>query len=152
MSNSSTRTTLAADFRRQFEEQELLYAAGEWKAPSSCVWNCNTEIPGRVALEELYPDLRGFFVGKLKVQPITPELVLNDLINAASQKVLDRTNIRSLILALGQSIHLAKDVGRFEAKVKSLKRTAFLPVSSGGKFHFSKPNREDYYIIDHERF
>jgi len=57
------------------EQPSLRFASNTWmRTVSECLWSSATQIRGRVALKDLYPNLDDFFVGSLGVQGLTLDM------------------------------------------------------------------------------
>ncbi|CAK7200393.1 hypothetical protein SEUCBS139899_003088 [Sporothrix eucalyptigena] len=69
------------------DELRLIYVAdeedpddGKWYSPETCLWASATKIRGMVTLNDIYPDLKTFFVDGLGVQTMTAKMVYDKLI------------------------------------------------------------------------
>ncbi|KAJ4122741.1 hypothetical protein NW768_010183 [Fusarium equiseti] len=73
----------AAKLRKAFVEEKLIYFnhgnVSLWYTVGECLWSSATQIRGRVALNDLYPDLEEFFVGFLGVQELTLDMAYDEL-------------------------------------------------------------------------
>ncbi|KAF7558422.1 hypothetical protein G7046_g5742 [Stylonectria norvegica] len=74
----------AKALKKLFMEEQLIYVtttnAVKWYTVDQCLWSSATQIRGRVMLNDLYPDLEEFFVNFLGVQPLTLDMVYDELI------------------------------------------------------------------------
>ncbi|KAM0492979.1 hypothetical protein ACHAP8_009508 [Fusarium lateritium] len=73
----------ATNIRKAFAEEKLIYFSvgnvSRWYTVSECLWSSATQIRGRVALNDLYPDLEDFFVNFLGVQELTLSMAYDEL-------------------------------------------------------------------------
>ncbi|KAM0415352.1 hypothetical protein ACHAPD_006548 [Fusarium lateritium] len=73
----------ATNIRKAFAEEKLIYFnvgnTSRWYTVSECLWSSATQIRGRVALNDLYPDLEDFFVNFLGVQELTLSMAYDEL-------------------------------------------------------------------------
>ncbi|KAF5714682.1 hypothetical protein FMUND_7251 [Fusarium mundagurra] len=69
--------------RKTFAEEPLIYFnvgnVSRWYTVGECLWSSATQIRGRVALNDLYPDLEDFFVSFLGVQELTLDMAYDEL-------------------------------------------------------------------------
>ncbi|KAG7413911.1 hypothetical protein Forpe1208_v008084 [Fusarium oxysporum f. sp. rapae] len=69
--------------RKAFAEEPLIYFnvgnVSRWYTVGECLWSSATQIRGRVALNDLYPELEDFFVGFLGVQELTLDMAYDEL-------------------------------------------------------------------------
>ncbi|GKU04976.1 hypothetical protein FLAG1_07771 [Fusarium langsethiae] len=69
--------------RKVFAEENLIYFntgnVSRWCTVGECLWSSATRIQGRVALNDLYPDLEDFFVDFLGVQELTLGMAYDEL-------------------------------------------------------------------------
>ncbi|ENH67493.1 hypothetical protein FOC1_g10010770 [Fusarium oxysporum f. sp. cubense race 1] len=69
--------------RKIFAEEPLIYFnignVSRWYTVGECLWSSATQIRGRVALNDLYPDLEDFFVSFLGVQELTLDMAYDEL-------------------------------------------------------------------------
>ncbi|TXC00522.1 hypothetical protein FocTR4_00008130 [Fusarium oxysporum f. sp. cubense] len=69
--------------RKTFAEESLIYFnvgnVSRWYTVGECLWSSATQIRGRVALNDLYPELEGFFVSFLGVQELTLDMAYDEL-------------------------------------------------------------------------
>lgn len=69
--------------RKAFANEPLIYVnfgnSSQWYTAEQCLWSSATQIRGRVALNDLYPDLESFFVDFLDVQELTLEMAYDEL-------------------------------------------------------------------------
>ncbi|KAF4957230.1 hypothetical protein FGADI_3295 [Fusarium gaditjirri] len=69
--------------RKAFAEEPLIYFnvgnVSRWYTVGECLWSSATQIRGRVALNDLYPDLEDFFVSFLGVQELTLDMAYDEL-------------------------------------------------------------------------
>ncbi|KAF4462555.1 hypothetical protein FALBO_10629 [Fusarium albosuccineum] len=75
--------TDAMKLKKAFAEEALVYVnignTSRWYTASECLWSSATQIRGRVALNDLYPDLEDFFVSFLGVQELTLDMAYDEL-------------------------------------------------------------------------
>ncbi|KAF9772494.1 hypothetical protein IL306_009798 [Fusarium sp. DS 682] len=68
---------------KTFAEEPLIYFnignVSRWYTVGECLWSSATQIRGRVALNDLYPDLEDFFVSFLGVQELTLGMAYDEL-------------------------------------------------------------------------
>lgn len=87
--------------RAAFESSPLIFSrhSGKpgWYKTSDCLWSSITKIRGKVALDESYEELKGFFVGKLGVKSLTMQMVYNELKESPQSSIDD---IKTAILSL----------------------------------------------------
>ncbi|UZP36460.1 hypothetical protein NXS19_004276 [Fusarium pseudograminearum] len=73
----------ATKIRKAFAAEKLIYFksgnVSRWYTVSECLWSSATKIRGRVALNDLYPDLEDFFVNFLGVQELTLSMAYDEL-------------------------------------------------------------------------
>ncbi|RGP70137.1 hypothetical protein FSPOR_4249 [Fusarium sporotrichioides] len=73
----------ATKIRKVFAEENLIYFnignVSRWCTVGECLWSSATQIQGRVALNNLYPDLEDFFVNFLGVQELTLSMAYDEL-------------------------------------------------------------------------
>ncbi|KAJ4267510.1 hypothetical protein NW762_003617 [Fusarium torreyae] len=73
----------AMKLKKAFAEEPLIYFnvgnTSRWYTASECLWSSATQIRGRVALNDLYPDLEDFFVSFLGVQELTLDMAYDEL-------------------------------------------------------------------------
>ncbi|KAF4340028.1 hypothetical protein FBEOM_6067 [Fusarium beomiforme] len=73
----------ATKLRQTFAEEPLIYFnignVSRWYTVGECLWSSATQIRGRVALNDLYPDLEDFFVSFLGVQELTLGMAYDEL-------------------------------------------------------------------------
>ncbi|KAF4976018.1 hypothetical protein FZEAL_7274 [Fusarium zealandicum] len=73
----------AAKLKKAFAEEQLIHVnignASRWYTAGQCLWSSATQIQGRVALNDLYPDLEDFFVSFLGVQELTLDMAYDEL-------------------------------------------------------------------------
>ncbi|CAF3557216.1 unnamed protein product [Fusarium graminearum] len=73
----------AAKIRKAFAEEKLICFkfgnVSRWYTVSECLWSSATKIRGRVALNDLYPNLEDFFVNFLGVQELTLSMAYDEL-------------------------------------------------------------------------
>ncbi|CAG7555872.1 unnamed protein product [Fusarium equiseti] len=73
----------AAKLRKAFVEEKLIYFnhgnVSRWYTVGECLWSSATQIQGKVALNDLYPDLEEFFVDFLGVQELTLDMAYDEL-------------------------------------------------------------------------
>ncbi|KAI1499875.1 hypothetical protein F5X99DRAFT_388501 [Biscogniauxia marginata] len=62
-----------------FQQEPLIYAAGEWHAVLACLWSSATTIPGKTTLNSQYPEMKTFFVDFLGVETLTLDMVYEEL-------------------------------------------------------------------------
>lgn len=76
--------------RGSFATEPLIYASfgqiSGWYTISQCLWSSSTQIKGRVALNDLYPDLGEFFLDFLGVQELTIQMAFEELKYMGSQE------------------------------------------------------------------
>ncbi|KAI1009088.1 hypothetical protein LB504_003135 [Fusarium proliferatum] len=69
--------------KKTFVEEPLIYFnvgnVSRWYTVGECLWSSATQIRGRVALNDLYPDLEDFFVSFLGVQELTLDMAYDEL-------------------------------------------------------------------------
>lgn len=75
--------------RKAFSEEPLVYVnmgnTSRWYTAGECLWSSATQIRGRVALNDLYPDLEDFFVSFLGVQELTLDMAYDELKEMAAR-------------------------------------------------------------------
>ncbi|KAI8691937.1 hypothetical protein NCS56_00187800 [Fusarium sp. Ph1] len=73
----------ALKLKKAFAEEPLVYVnignTSRWYTAGECLWSSATQIRGRVALNDLYPDLEDFFVSFLGVQELTLDMAYDEL-------------------------------------------------------------------------
>ncbi|KAF4452438.1 hypothetical protein F53441_4718 [Fusarium austroafricanum] len=73
----------ATKLRKTFIEEPLIYFntgnVSRWYTIGECLWSSATQIRGRVALNDLYPDMEDFFVSFLGVQELTLHMAYDEL-------------------------------------------------------------------------
>ncbi|KAG8677589.1 hypothetical protein FPOAC2_03723 [Fusarium poae] len=79
----SLTDTDTTKIRKAFAEEKLIYSnvgnVSHWYTVSECLWSSATQIRGKVALNDLYPDLEDFFVNFLGVQELTLSMAYDEL-------------------------------------------------------------------------
>lgn len=98
-------------------------SASRWYTVSECLWSSATQIRGRVALNDLYPDLEGFFVGFLGVQELTLDMAYDELKEMGARVPSPSiTTIKETIWALNSLLSSAE---RMPDAVPVFERTIF---------------------------
>ncbi|KAF5691492.1 hypothetical protein FCIRC_392 [Fusarium circinatum] len=73
----------ATKLKKTFAEEPLIYFnvgnVSRWYTVGECLWSSATQIRGRVALNDLYPDLDDFFISFLGVQELTLDMAYDEL-------------------------------------------------------------------------
>lgn len=118
-----------------------------------CIWNGSVKLSGYVTIEDIYPNLRTFFVKKLKVRTMDTAMMLQELLKAANlQKV---SEIKEIMCAVGSMLYSEEDLNKFKSSFRELKTCEFLPIlNTNGGWSLEAPKRptEEFLIIDHERY
>ncbi|KAF5718969.1 hypothetical protein FGLOB1_1383 [Fusarium globosum] len=76
--------------KKTFVEEPLIYFnvgnVSRWYTVGECLWSSATQIRGRVALNDLYPDLEDFFISFLGVQELTLDMAYDELKEMGSRE------------------------------------------------------------------
>ena len=123
----------------------------KWLKPSECLWNCTVAISGRVPLEHVYPQLKEFFVGMLKVATMSINVLLQELGRAAKNTNPDFDEIKRLMLATSQLLAADDKMTINEEQLRNLKQTPFLPVSGPDGLSLVLMDQA-FAINDHKRY
>ena len=136
----------------------LIHAHGRWIKPSSAIWNCTVDLSGEVQLDGLYPQLRAFFVNKLDVKLMNPNLLLQKMAQLAADTSASLRpanamveEMKLIMQAAGQILSVDRDDAKLKEDVRALRKIKFLPVRSNRGYRFEKVSGE-FFIVDHERF
>ncbi|KIW13179.1 hypothetical protein PV08_08366 [Exophiala spinifera] len=143
--------------RYKFRDHSLIYTDQTWRKSTECLWNCTVTIPGRVPLDEMFPQLQNFFVDKVEVLPLKIDMLIEDLVKAVEEQRTDFQKVKQIILAIGQllasddAIDLNEDLN--EDQKRTLNELAWLPVSGPGGLKLVSPeSKETFAINDHQRY
>ncbi|CAM1500468.1 Fc.00g096300.m01.CDS01 [Cosmosporella sp. VM-42] len=78
------------NIKKAFADEPLIYISANnrtgWHTVTECLWSSATQIQGRVALNDLYPDLEDFFVDFLGVQELTLDMAYDELKEKGSRE------------------------------------------------------------------
>ncbi|KAL1907747.1 hypothetical protein Sste5344_006374 [Sporothrix stenoceras] len=121
-----------------------------WNTPAQCLWTTSeTQIPGRLSLNNLYPDLYDFFVKGLGVETMTIKMVYDKLVGAPMTIEETKQTIRSFSAMLGG----AKDDAPKKLDVTALLAKQIFPVrmptNRGGGVKLCK-GTDDFALVDRE--
>ncbi|KIX09215.1 uncharacterized protein Z518_00294 [Rhinocladiella mackenziei CBS 650.93] len=147
------RSDAIVDFirRNEFNARGLIYARGKWWKPSECLWNCRIEISGRVPLEQTYPKLKNFFVDKMKVMPMSINVLVQELSKITNKADPDFDEHKRIMLEIGQLLAANPATEVNGEYLDRLKKTAFLPVRTPDGMRLSSLT-ENFCINDHKRY
>jgi hypothetical protein len=137
--------------RGKFNTLGLIYVKGRWLRPTECLWNCTVEISGRVPLDRTYPELKNFFVNKMRVMPMNVNVLVQELTRTAKKATPDVDEVKRTMSAIGQILAATPTAKVNEGYLDSLRQTAFLPVRDPGGQQLALANG-DFCINDHKRY
>ena len=137
--------------RVETDKHGLIYGKNRWLTPADCLWNCTVEISGKEPLDEIYPELRTFFVEHLKVMPMTPDVLVQELDGLSRRLVPDFQEARAIMLALGQILATQSKSTLSEKSLATLKKSALFPAR-GPKGRSLILYVDDFCINDHKRY
>ncbi|KAF0635879.1 hypothetical protein FPSE5266_09771 [Fusarium pseudograminearum] len=139
----------ATKIRKAFAAEKLIYFksgnVSRWYTVSECLWSSATKIRGRVALNDLYPDLEDFFVNFLGVQELTLSMAYDELKEMGARIPCPPIDaVKDTIWALNSLLVTAD---RLPDERPILKGTAFPVKYPNGsvKLH---PGRTEFSIVD----
>ncbi|KIW72175.1 hypothetical protein, variant [Phialophora macrospora] len=137
--------------RKEFNINGLIYVSRQWLKPTECLWNCTVAISGRVPLDRVYPQLKEFFVNKMKVMTMNINVLLQELGRTAKKTSPDTDEVKRIMLAMGELLASDCEVEINEEKLRSLRQTAFLPVRGPGGLRLFSLDQA-FAINDHQRY
>ncbi|KAI1180599.1 hypothetical protein F4777DRAFT_528566 [Nemania sp. FL0916] len=144
--------------RAVFSNEPLIYAntsgSSCWHTVSQCVWSSATQIQGRVALNDTYPDLRNFLVDFLGVTPLTLELAYGELkVKGNSDPAPPIEEVKDTIFAFNSLLH-AREASDKIPDPKKLAGCKFLPVrypTADGNYNVKLADMStDFAIVDRQ--
>ncbi|RMZ80647.1 hypothetical protein DV738_g2630, partial [Chaetothyriales sp. CBS 135597] len=136
--------------RGSFEKYHIIYIPNHsrWYLADECVWGTDS-IGSRAPLANAYPDLERFFVDTICVPRLTLELMIDELIQAATCEDKNAKTIKELMKSIGEDLAKNPSAEISTDQLKTLDKSAFLPIRNGAVF--KKPT-EEFFIDDHERY
>jgi hypothetical protein len=115
------------------------------------LWNCTVAISGRAPLDQVYPKLKKFFVDKMKVMTMNINVLVQELAGTAKKTPPDFEEIKRIMLAIGQLLAADPNVKINEEFLKTLTKTAFLPVCCPDDVRLFSIHQH-FFINDHKRY
>ena len=138
-------------YRAEIDQHGLIYGRSRWLTPTACLWNCTVEISGKEPLDEFYLELRTFFVEHLRVMPMTPDVLVQELDRLSKRSVPDFQEARRIVLALGQILATQSKSTLTDKSLATLKKSALFPAR-GPNGRSLVSHGDDFYINDHKRY
>ncbi|KAK6725139.1 hypothetical protein SNK04_003944 [Fusarium graminearum] len=139
----------ATKIRKAFAEEKLICFkfgnVSRWYTVSECLWSSATKIRGRVALNDLYPNLEDFFVNFLSVQELILSMAYDELKEMGTRIPCPPIDaVKDTIWALNSLLVTAD---RLPDERPILKGAAF-PVKHPNGLVKLHPGRTDFAIVD----
>ncbi|ETI26864.1 hypothetical protein G647_10310 [Cladophialophora carrionii CBS 160.54] len=137
--------------RQELNGHGLIYVGQKWLKPSECLWNCTVAISGRLPLDHVYPQLKKFFVDKMKVRTMNINVLLQELGRTAKKTSPDVDEVKRIILTIGELLASDREVQVNEEQLRALEKTAFLPVRGANGLKLFSVDQA-FTIKDHPRY
>jgi hypothetical protein len=137
--------------RTEIDNSALIYGVDKWLKPDDCLWDCTVEISGKQPLDELYPGLRTFFVNHVRVMPMTPDVLAQELDKLSRRRSPDPHEARRILLALGQVLAASNQPTLSDKSLALLKKATCFPVTGPNGTRLASCY-DDYCINDHKRY
>ena len=102
-------------------------------------------------LDRTYPELKKFFVDKMRVMLMNVDVLVQELTKIAKKATPDVDEVKRVMLAIGQCLAADPTAKVNEGYLDSLRKTAFLPVRDPGGQQLLSTNGS-FCINDHKRY
>ncbi|RMZ78170.1 hypothetical protein DV738_g4087, partial [Chaetothyriales sp. CBS 135597] len=137
--------------RQEFDQHALIYAdvngGHKWCNISQCLWASATTIRGRTSLNDLYKDLKDFFVNVLGVSELSLDMMLDELIEKGNNKQASVTEIKETLWALASFVSSNTPISSSE----KLSNSRVLPVRYPNEQVILRTSRAEFGIVDRQR-
>ncbi|RVX68617.1 hypothetical protein B0A52_07044 [Exophiala mesophila] len=137
--------------RQEFNGNALVFVGQKWQKSSECLWNCTIDISGCLPLDHVYPQLKKFFVDKMKVRTMNINVLLQELGRTAKKFSPDFDEVKRIILTTGKLLASDPEVKVKEDQLRTLEKLAFLPVRGPDGLKLFSVDQA-FIIRDHQRY
>src|SRR5437667_8991387 len=114
--------------RRALNEKELVFTGRKWCTLSSCLWASPFRISRCEVIGNLYSDLEGFFVTKLRVKTASASMLVKQLTKLAKSQHPPVEKMRQMLVEIGMMIAKSRVDDMFLKGLEELRKVKFLPI------------------------
>jgi len=137
--------------RQEFQGNGLIYVGQKWLKPSECLWNCTVAISERLPLDHVYPQLKKFFVDKMKVRTMNIDVPLQELERTANKNSPNIDEVKRIILTPSEFLASDPEVEVNKERLSSLEQTTVLPVRGPDGLELFSVDQA-FTTNDHQRY
>jgi hypothetical protein len=135
--------------------QQCAYILGTeyvWHTLDTCVWQSPFLLAGYQDLSIIYPELESFFVKRLKVRKVTPNMLIEEISRMVQEPKPNIDQIRQRLIEVGMILAKGTIDEAVQGALDKLAELSFLPLKRADGDSVLKSIGEEFAIMDHARY